>query len=218
MGGDYVFLHDQKHSKRRGRPRGTSGRAAVLTRAQVRQVFRVARARARHADRAEAVFALSLGLGLRAKELAALKWGDVYETDGKVRSVVHLKSAYTKGAKPRDVFVSSPALRRVLARYGEARWMLSAGASQAPLFHSQKGGHMTAASMARFLKYLYREAGVASASSHSGRRTLITGLAERGVDLKAIAEIAGHSTIRTTAMYVESNPKRLARILHDVTF
>jgi len=39
-----------------------------------------------------------------------------------------------------------------------------------------------------------------------------------GVDLKAIAEIAGHTIIRTTAMYVESNPKRLARILQDVTF
>ena len=43
-------------------------------------------------------------------------------------------------------------------------------------------------------------------------------LAERGIDLKAIAEIAGHASIRTTAMYVESNPKRLARILQEVTF
>ena len=51
-----------------------------------------------------------------------------------------------------------------------------------------------------------------------GRRTLITGLAERGVDLKAIAEIAGHTSIRTTAMYVEANPRRLARILQDVTW
>ena len=43
-------------------------------------------------------------------------------------------------------------------------------------------------------------------------------LAERGVDLKAIAEIAGHTSIRTTAMYAESNPQRLARILQDVTW
>jgi integrase/recombinase XerD len=207
-----------KQNRRRGRPRGTSGRAAVLTRAQVRQVFRVAKARGRFADRAEAVFALSVGLGLRAKELAALKWADVYEADGKVRHVVHLKAAYTKGAKTRDVFVSSPPLRRVLARYGEERWLMSARASQAPLFPSQKGGHLTPGSMGRFLKYLYGEAGVASATSHSGRRTLITGLAERGVDLKSIAQIAGHSTIRTTAMYVEANPARLARILQDVTF
>jgi integrase/recombinase XerD len=59
---------------------------------------------------------------------------------------------------------------------------------------------------------------VSGASSHSGRRTLITRLAERGIDLKAIAEIAGHSSIRTTAVYVETNPRRLARILEYVTW
>jgi integrase len=52
----------------------------------------------------------------------------------------------------------------------------------------------------------------------SGRRTLITWPAERGVDLKAIALIAGHTSIRTTAMYIEANPTRLARILQDVTW
>jgi integrase/recombinase XerD len=52
---------------------------------------------------------------------------------------------------------------------------------------------------------------------HSGRRTLITRLG-RARDLKAIAEIAGHSSIRTTAVYVETNPRRLARILQDVTW
>ena len=69
--------------------------------------------------------------------------------------------------------------------------------------------------MARFLKSLYREAGLPSASSHSGRRTLITSLAERGIDLKAISAIAGHSSVRTTAVYVEDNPKRLSRIMRE---
>jgi hypothetical protein len=41
---------------------------------------------------------------------------------------------------------------------------------------------------------------------------------ERGINLKAIAQIAGHTSIRTTAMYVEANPTRLARILQDVTW
>jgi integrase/recombinase XerD len=74
---------------------------------------------------------------------------------------------------------------------------------------------MMACSMARFLKAVYAEAGVAGAAS---QRTLITRLAERGVDLKAIAEIAGHASICTTATYVEANPRRLARILRDVTW
>jgi integrase/recombinase XerD len=86
------------------------------------------------------------------------------------------------------------------------------------LFASQKRGHMTPSSMARFLKVLYRDAGIPGASSHSGRRTLITGLAERGIDLKAIAQIAGHASVKTTAVYVESNPARLARILRDVSW
>ncbi len=204
--------------KRRGRPRGTSGRAAVLTGAQVRHVMRVARGRGRHAARSEAALALSVALGLRAKELTSLRWADVYDAEGRVRAVVHLKAAYTKGGRTRDVFPSSPALRRVLERYGEGRWLAGAGAAAASLFPSQKGGAMTPASMARFLKELYSEAGIAGASSHSGRRTLITRLAERGVDLKAIAEIAGHASIRTTAVYVEANPRRLARILQDVSW
>jgi Phage integrase family len=106
----------------------------------------------------------------------------------------------------------------VLEKYGERDWLGSATASQAALFRSQKGGAMTAGSMARFLKVLYAEAGISGATSHSGRRTLITRLAERGIDLKSIAEIAGHASIRTTTMYIEANPKRLARILQEVTF
>lgn len=135
-----------------------------------------------------------------------------------MRTVVHLAAAYTKGGRTRDVFLSSPALRRVLERYRKTRMVSGSPRPSAPLFKSQKNGPMTAYSMARFLKTLYIEAGIPGASSHSGRRTLITRLAERGVDLKAIAQIAGYTSIRTTAVYVESNPTRLARILQDVTF
>ena len=72
--------------------------------------------------------------------------------------------------------------------------------------------------MARFLKTLHVEAGVAGASSPSDRRTLITRLAERSVDLKAIAQIEGHTSISTTVHYVESNQTRPAGILQEVTF
>src|SRR5262249_39200643 len=150
--------------KRRGRPPGTSGRAAVLSAPQVRHVFRSAGAGSRHADRAEAALAMTLGLGLRAKELTSLKWTDVYDAEGRVRPVLHLRAAYTKGGRTRDAFLSSPALRRVLSKYGEGQWLLSAKTSHAPLFQSQKGGPMTPASMARFLKGLYREAGISGRS------------------------------------------------------
>src|SRR5689334_20464570 len=136
-------------STRRGRPKGTTGRAAVLSSAQIKQVFRVARGRHHHGDRAEVVFAFSVGLGLRAKELASLRWADVYEPNGKVRQVLHLKAAYTKGARTRDVFLSAPAIRRLLADYAEKHPGYAECFPDRALFASQKRGHMTASSMAR---------------------------------------------------------------------
>jgi integrase/recombinase XerD len=200
-------------SRPKGRPSGTTGKAAVLNDQQIRQVFRFAESRPRFSARARAALALSLGVGLRAKELASLRWSDVFTPEGEVREVLHLKCAYTKGEKSRDVYLSAPKLRRVLEDYFEASWPLPL---DWPLFKSQKGGSLTPSSMARFLTGLYREANIPKASSHSGRRTLITQLAEKGIDLKAISIIAGHANVRTTAIYVETSPVRLSRILQDV--
>jgi hypothetical protein len=79
---------------------------------------------------------VSLGLGLRTKEMAGLRWADVYDEEGRVRPVVHLKAAYTKGGCTRDVFVSSSSLRRALERYAEGRWVVGPRAAQAALFPS----------------------------------------------------------------------------------
>jgi integrase/recombinase XerD len=163
--------------------------------------------------RSIAALAMSVGLGLRAKELAALRWSEGFEPDGGPLAVLDPKAAYTKGARTRDVYVSSPRLRRILEDYRAACRSRDLGG---PLFRSQKGGHLTPASTAHFLKQLYREAGLPGANSYSGRRMLITRLAERGVDLKAISAIAGHASVRTTALYVEDNPARLSRILQHV--
>jgi integrase/recombinase XerD len=201
---------------KRGRPIGISGQAPVLKPNEVNAVLRLARTRSRVPDRSEVALSLSLFLGLRAKEIAALKWGDVFDDEGKPRNVVRLLSAYTKGAKTRDVYLSAPHLRKVLTHYG---WLLKPLKSpDSALIRSQKGGNMSSASMARYLKGLYREAGLNRASSHTGRRTFITSLAERGIDLKAISVLAGHSNIRTTALYVDANPERLSRILSDVAW
>jgi integrase/recombinase XerD len=46
---------------------------------------------------------------------------------------------------------------------------------------------------------------------------MITTLAERGVDLKAIATLVGHASIATTCIYVENNPARLAKIMRELS-
>ena len=40
-------------------------------------------------------------------------------------------------------------------------------------------------------------------TSHSGRRTFITGLAHKGVNVRVLAALAGHRNIATTQRYIE---------------
>ena len=52
---------------------------------------------------------------------------------------------------------------------------------------------------------IYDEAGLDKATSHSGRRTLITTLAHKSVNVRVLAELAGHRSIATTQRYIELN-------------
>ena len=46
--------------------------------------------------------------------------------------------------------------------------------------------------------------------SNSGRRTYITRLANKGVGVRLLAELAGHSHISTTQRYIDVNSEQLS--------
>ncbi len=81
------------------------------------------------------------------------------------------------------------------------------------LFRSQKRGHFSANTMVQLIKNIYVSAGFKNASSHSGRRSLITKLADKGVSVNDIRLIAGHSSIATTQRYIQENPNKIANIM-----
>ena len=58
-------------------------------------------------------------------------------------------------------------------------------------------------------RQLYTQIGFDGASSHSGRRTMLTKLAERGVHVRVIQQIARHSSLATTQRYIEVSPHLL---------
>ena len=49
-------------------------------------------------------------------------------------------------------------------------------------------------------------AGISGATSHSGRRTELTNLAERGVGVRTLMALAGHSNMTTTQRYIDLRP------------
>ena len=58
---------------------------------------------------------------------------------------------------------------------------------------------------------MYKCVGI-EASSHSGRRTMATRQADRGVSIRNLQVILGHSSISSTALYISENPKILGKI------
>jgi len=193
-------------------------KAPVLTQSQFKQVVAAARAN-EHGSRNVALLYFSAALGLRAKEMSQLLVRDALTVDGKIKDEVLLTRATTKGGKQRLVYLTNKDVRRELRAYIEERrndervTLLPT----APLFRSGKGGGFSPNTMQMLFKRLYRAAGLDHASSHSGRRTFATSLIERGVDIKAVSTLMGHSTVAMTARYVDDNPIRLRRVCEEIS-
>ena len=59
------------------------------------------------------------------------------------------------------------------------------------------------------MKSVYKIGGMprmTGATSHSGRRTFITKLADKGVGVRVLMALAGHKSLQTTLRYIELNP------------
>lgn len=179
--------------------------AQTLNEAQLRRVLHYCRSR-RHPIRDETIIMVSFYAGLRAKEIAALLIGDVFDEEGAVRDQFLLRANQSKGGKTRTVYLNQR-LRRSLGEYGHTVQLHD---PDRPLFASQKGGHFSANTMCQLFLEIYKACGFKDASSHSGRRTYITRLANKGVGVRLLAELAGHSHISTTQRYIDVNAEQLA--------
>ena len=179
--------------------------AQKLTDAQLRRCLKWCQMR-RHSTRDTTIFYVSYYAGLRAKEIAALTVGDVYDEQGAVREQFVLSECQTKGAKTRIVWINAK-LRRQLELYRSSPLFKDANRA---LFQSQKGGAFSANTMTQLFLDIYRAAGFENASSHSGRRTFITELASKGVSVRVLAELAGHSSIQTTQRYIDVNSQQMS--------
>jgi len=159
----------------------------------------------RHAARDRAIVMVSYLAGLRAKEIAALTIANVRDETGMIREEFVLMPEQTKGRKSRRVFLSKR-LRKELDAYIKSTKLHQRNSS---LFQSQKGGSFSGNTMCQLFLDIYAACGLDGASSHSGRRTLLTALAAKGVGVRVLQEIAGHSSIAVTQRYLDVNDTQL---------
>jgi integrase len=140
------------------------------------------------------VLALALA-GLRRHEAARLRLAD-YDRAARTLRVLG------KGNKERSVPVHAGLADALGA------WLAVRGEEPGPLFcRVHRGGHaapargVSGATVYHVLAALVERAGLAGATPHDLRRTLISELLDRGVDLAAVADTVGHADVNTTRRY-----------------
>lgn len=163
--------------RRRGRPKGSGGVAAVLDSGQLKRLLQVAQQMDGGSHRVQVALLISHEVGLRASEISELSLSDVYTEEGRVRDRLRVSGARNSRIVP----LRSTKLRTLLADHYEKSFRDRHGTELTPLIRSQRGGAMTPASLARLMTSVYRAAGIRSGSSRSGRRTLRASVEELGI-------------------------------------
>lgn len=181
-------------------------KAKTLSSTELRRVLDYVATRP-HAHRNRLAVLMTHWGGMRVGEVAALRYVDVLNVDGSVKDEIHLSAEQTKGRYGRTVFISAK-LRKEIAAYIAVKkvkdWHYS-------LFYTQKNPQrgFTANTLTQYFLSLYRNVGLAGASSHSGRRSYLTSLANKGTAIHILKALAGHRNISTTAEYLYSSPTQL---------
>jgi integrase/recombinase XerD len=127
----------------------------------------------------------------------------VRNADGTVKAEIYLAAARVKHAHARTVYINARLQAELQAYVASKKWH----AADQALFctqHAPRKG-FSANTLTQHFHYLYKRAGIEGASSHSGRRTFITTLANKGVSVRLLASISGHRSIATTQRYIDVN-------------
>lgn len=169
---------------------GAIMRAKILTEAEIARTLA-------HTDaQGKTVILLGHRAGLRAMEIARLDWRSLVDASGGLSEWIDLpvsKAGHGAGRIP-----ICKELAKALLKLAALRHFPRKG----PVLLTPRGVAFTAKAMTQKIMRIYKRAGL-DATSHSGRRTFLTGLSDRGLNAFQVKRAARHSHISTTELYVD---------------
>jgi integrase/recombinase XerD len=169
--------------------------------------------RRRYPKRDRVTVLLSIRAGLRAKEIANVRWSMVTDAEGNVGDDLHLTNGASKGKNGgRTVPLRRELIDALVALHADRK-----PDAKDRIIHSERDAGMSAGAVQVWFHRLYTELGFNGASSHSGRRTFITATAKKivtaGGSLKDVQELAGHASLSTTQRYIEGDSEAKRRVV-----
>lgn len=186
-------------------------RAKTLTAAQFKEALKEAK-NSTAPERNEVALRLSFQAGLRAREIAGLRWEvNVLGSDGKVGKNLHITHDIGKRSVEREIPIAAE-LRAALIR------LLAVTSNQTEVIYrlDNEPGPVKPNTLVKWFERFYDAAGFVGCSSHTGRRTMITIAAQianqHGNSLRDVQQLAGHTRLETTASYIEPSDQQRALV------
>lgn len=151
-----------------------------------------------------ALIELLFSTGMRVSEISNLRLEtvDVENASLLVRG---------KGGKERTIPVCSTGAQEAMTKY--AQWRGKCASDSPYFFTNRSGRRLSEQSIRIVLARLCKEAGIPKITPHALRHTVATMLLERGVDIRNIQVLLGHSSIVTTSIYVHVADTKQREIL-----
>jgi site-specific recombinase XerD len=148
--------------------------------------------------KAKVMLSLAYGCGLRASEVVRLKVGDIDSAQKIIRVV------QSKGRKDRNVMLPLDILG-LLRDWWKERPIYQdkdVPVTERVLFPGYRGKHLSARQLSRLFRKTAKAAAISKpVTLHTLRHSFATHLLERGVDIRVIQALLGHSKLTTTARY-----------------
>ena len=140
---------------------------------------------------------LSVRLGLRPMELAGMQ-SSWFRGDE-----LRIPLGHSKRKAGRSLPINGEILE-ALAAHMQGR--------EGTVFLNSFGEAFSPQGISDAMRRLYREAGVRG-SCYSGRRSMATGMVDKGINIAIVSKVLGHSSIATTQAYVGVTDSMMRRAL-----
>ena len=187
---------------------GLGKQAKTLSRTQVKMISEYLLTN-RYGLRDQTIFYLSTKAGLRAKEIADLKWSMVMNSDGSVGDYLNLPNSSSKGNGGRVVPLNKDLKRNLVEMLEEHQTNKVFNPSTSSIVRTERSKSTSPQSIVNMFQRWYGNLELVGCSSHSGRRTFITETSKKismvGGSLRDIQMMVGHSSLQTTQSYIETD-------------
>ena len=194
---------------------GIGKQAKTLTNKQIDSVLDYL-SRSRSPKRNQAIFLLSVKAGLRAKEIAFLRWEMLLDADGTLSNFLALPNNASKGRSGRRIPLNRQ-LKETLLDLFQIESKRKEFDAKDFVVRTQRSKQTSSQAVINMFASWYRDLGMIGCSSHSGRRTFISNTARKistvGGSLRDIQALAGHSNLQTTQRYIECDSESQRKVV-----